>query len=159
MKRRSKLFIAYFPVIFLGCQMAANLLYFISPSVYVSKGYYLNTLFGGSFMTALVFVCFTFVFKFCEISKWAAVAQLIFAGMALFIHDDGVYNISLQLGIGTVAMIATFRHYIKKFPLCTMSLFVSFIGSIFASKGNCEKAVDLFENNLNKKVANHHDFK
>lgn len=159
MKHRVKLFIAYFPVIFLGCQMVANLLFFVAPNFYYTKGLLLNTLFGGSLLFALFLVCFTFIFRFCEISRWAAIAELIFGVMALFIHDDGVYNISLQLGIGAFAMLATFRHYIKKFPLCTMSLFFSFIGSIFSSKGNCEKAIDLFSENLNKKVANHHDFK
>ena len=139
--------------------MAANLIFFISPEFYYAKGIYLNTLFGGSLMFAVFLVSFTFMFKFCEVSRWAAIAELIFSLMALFIHDDGIYNISLQLGIGGVALYATFRHYVKKFPLCTLSLFVSFLGSIFASKGNCEKAIDLFSDKLNKKVANHHDFK
>ena len=158
MKNKAKLFLAYFPVIFLGCQMAANVLYFVAPEIYITKGLLLNALFGGSLLFAIFLVCFTFIFRFCEVSRWAAIAELIFGIMALFMKDD-VYNISLQLGIGLFAMIATFRHYIKKFPLCTMSLFFSFIGSVFSAKGNCEKAIDLFSTKLTDTVAKNHDFK
>jgi len=132
--------------------MAANVLFFVAPNFYYSKGILLNTLFGGSLLVSLLLVFITFRLKFCEVSRWAAIAELIFALMALFIHDDGVYNISLQLGVGALAMLATFRHYIKKFPLCSLSLLVSFFSNLFIAKGDCRKGVEKFEQSLQNTI-------
>lgn len=159
LKKKIKLFIVYFPVILVASQVLGNSIYFISVNSYNNLSVYLNTFLGTNLLFSFFLVCFTFMFKFCSISKWAALAEFSFGVFYLLIQRDDVYNILYQMIVGSVAIVITFTSYMKKFPLCTMSLLFSFLGSIFSSKGNCEKAIDLFSENLNKKVANHHDYK
>lgn len=152
MSRKLKIFIVYFPVILVSCQVLVNLLYFAWPSAYYNTGFYLNLFFGSNIMVGIFLLVFTFGLKFCAISKWASVAELLYGVNYLIVQQDNEYNIWFQIITGATALVITFRTYLSKFPLCQMSLFFSFVGSIFSTKGNCEKAVDHWQGKLTSTI-------
>ena len=163
MRKKVKLFVVYFPGILVACQVAANLLYFIDRDLYNASGFYLNTFFGTNVLFALFMVSMTFLFSFCAVSRFAALAELLFAVYYLMIQQDDVYNIVYHITIGTVAILFTAIYYVNKFPFCKLSLLVSFIDSMF-STGSCEDAFrhwdDKIEGKINEKIFNErsHDY-
>lgn len=154
MKKKIKLFIVYFPVILIAGQVLVNLLSFIDRPLYLKAGFYLNLTFGTNIAVAFFLVAFTQVLKFCSVSRWAAYAQLAFAVNYAIVQQDNLYNILFQVIGGIIALILTFRHYIKRFPLCRVSLVVSFIGSIWREK-SCENGIERWQGNL-KTIAKQH---
>lgn len=152
MQKKIKIFIVYFPVILVACQVLVNLLYFAWPSAYNNTGFYLNLFFGSNIMVGVFLLVVTFGLKFCAISRWASVAELLYGVNYLIVQQDNTYNIVFQIITGAVALIITFRAYLSNFPLCQMSLFFSFLGSIFSSKGDCEKAIDHWQDKLNSTI-------
>lgn len=140
MKKQIKIFLAYFPVILIAGQVVTNLMYFILPEYYYAWAFYLNMMFGTNLLFALFLVGFTNWFRFCYVSRYAAYAQFLFALFYIIIQEDNIYNILFQIIVGCAAMVFTFRFFIVKFPLCKLSLLVSFVKS-FAKTGNCEKAI------------------
>lgn len=154
MKKRAKLFIIYFPVILVAAQVAANILYFIDPDLYFKYGFYLNTFVGTNVLFALFLVAFTLMFRFCTISRWAAFAELLFALYYLVIQKDDVYNIVFQITGGAIALIVTGIHYVKRFPLCKLSLLASFFKSMF-STGSCDEAIRDWDKKTETKLENH----
>jgi len=138
--KKFKLFIIYFPVILVILQVLLNLLSFVYPAAYTNAGFYLNTFLGTNVLFSLFLVALTFSFQFCSVSRWAAVAELIFAVAYLIIKEDNIYNISIQVIVGLVAIVVTFWNYLKKFPLCRMSLLMSFMGSVI-SNFSCKKGL------------------
>lgn len=149
MNKKIKLFVIYFPVILIAGQVMVNWLYFINEPLYLKLGFYLNMMFGTNGLTAAFLVAFTFMFKFCSISRWAAFGQLAFAVNYTIVKQDNLYNIWFQIIVGTIAVLITFRHYIAKFPMCRVALFVSFFESI-VSKRSCEKGVEHWRGNIIK---------
>ena len=145
--KRVKLFIVYFPVTLVMLQVLANGLYFIAPEVYNVSGFYLNTFLGTNILFAVFLVAFTFTFRFCSVSKWAALAELAFGLFYLIRQKDDVYNVGIQIIVGVIALIATFWHYIKKFPLCKMSLVAGLLGSV-AKTGSCKKGLEQWDRNV-----------
>ena len=145
--KRVKLFIVYFPVTLVMLQVLANGLYFIAPEVYNVSGFYLNTFLGTNVLFAFFLLAFTFMFRFCAVSRWAAGAEVLFAMYYLIIQKDDVYNIVFQITVGTLMLIATFWHYIKKFPLCKMSLVAGLLGSV-AKTGSCKKGLEQWDRNV-----------
>ncbi len=145
--RKVKLYIIYFPVMLVLLQVLANLLYFVKPEWYNAAGFYLNTFLGTNVLFAFFLFGFTLMFRFCAVSRWAAAAECIFALFYLIIQKDDVYNVLFQVAVGSLAIIATFWHYIKKFPLCRMSLLVGFFGSVL-KKGSCKKGLEDWERNV-----------
>jgi len=156
MRKRLKVFIAYFPVILITGQVFTNLLYFIAPDLYQSWGFYLSLAFGTNLLFALFLVGFTMWFRFCAVSRYAAYAQLLFALNYLIIQKDNIYNIMFQIIVGILALSLTFRFFMKKFPLCRMSLFMSFLSSLFAS-GSCTQALERWDRITYHKIHMHHD--
>jgi hypothetical protein len=146
---KKKIFIAYFPVILVGCQVLVNLMYFVIPSVYYDLSFYLNHFLGVNMMIGIYFVVMTWTLKFCYISRWAAIAEILFGINYMVIQQDNLYNIVFQITIGMVAIIITSWHYIKRFPLCRLSLLVHFIQSV-AKKGSCEKGIENWKGNVIK---------
>jgi hypothetical protein len=147
MKKTVKIFIVYFPVILVSGQVLINLLSFLYEPAYKAAGFYLNTFFGTNVFFALFLVAFTWMFKFCSVSKWAALAECLFAINYLVVKEDNLYNISFQIIVGLVAIAATYWNYLKKFPLCRWSLFWNFIGSVI-SNGSCKKGLIEWERNI-----------
>lgn len=154
MKRKIKLFVIYFPVILVACQVSVNILYFISPEWYFASGFYLNTFFGTNVLFAVFLVIFTMLFRFCAISRWSAFAELLFALYYLVIQKDDVYNIVFQISSGGFAIVITCIHYVKKFPFCRLSLLISFFSSIF-STGSCADAMRDWDSKIEHKIDKH----
>jgi len=155
MKRGIKLFIVYAPVIIVSSQVAVNLLYFVSKNTYMEAGFYLNTFFGTNMLFALFLLAFTFMFKFCEISRWAAIAEVLFGVNYLVIQEDNLYNIMFQVIVGTIALIFTIGQYTKRFPLCRLGLLVSFIKSVIL-KGSCSKGLEKWERDIKSIILRNH---
>ena len=147
MKRHLKLFIIYFPVVLVSCQVLMNLLSFVMPKAYYAAGFYLNTFFGTNVLFAIFLLCFTLMFRFCDVSRWSAIAEVLFAANYLIVKADNLYNILFQVIVGVIAILLTFRHYINKFPLCRMSLVWRFLTSV-STKG-CEKGLEHYDKHIN----------
>lgn len=150
-----KIFVIYFPVTLVALQIMANLFYFIAPGTYYATGFYLNLFLGTNVLFALFLLAFTVMFRFCAVSRYAALAECMFALFYLIVQKDDVYNILFQIGVGVLAMIATFWHYVKKFPLCGVSLFARFIANIVKT-GSCRKGIDAWDRNVRSILLKQH---
>ena len=163
MRKKVKLFVVYFPVMMVSCQVVANSLYFIDKDMYYASGFYLNHFFGTNMMFSIFLVAMTLLFRFCAVSRFAALAELLFGLYFLIIQRDDIYNIVFQMTAGTVSLIFTAIWYVRRFPFCKLSLLVSFISSMFAT-GSCEDAFrhwdDKTESKINKHLFNerNHDY-
>ena len=93
LKLASKIFITYFPVILLLLQLIMNNIALINNELYNSLGFYLSTFLGTNILYALFSIAYTFYFKFCSVSRAAAIAQLLFGIFYLIIKEDNIYNI------------------------------------------------------------------
>lgn len=153
--RKAKLFVIYFPVILVVAQVIVNLLYFIDKPLYLQSGFYLNTFFGTNVLFAIFLVTYTQLWKFCAVSRWAAVGELFFAVNYMVVQKDNTYNIMFQIIVGLLVIGLTFRHYIKKFPLCRLSLFTGFIASVI-QKGSCKKGFEKWERDVKSIVLRKH---
>lgn len=147
MRRLATLLIAYFPILLVGGQVLVNGLYFIHRATYLRFGFELNTFFGTNVLFALVFLAITYRFKFCEVSKYCAIAECLFAANFFIVRQDNLYNIWFQIVIGLVAISLTVRHYKHKFPFCRLSLFLNFLKHLKKEK-NCEKAVRSYDEEI-----------
>lgn len=141
--RVAKLFIVYFPVTLVFCQVLVNLMTFVWPEAYYAAGFYLNLFFGTNVLFAIFLVAFCFMFRMCSVSRWAACAELLFAVNYMIVKEDNLYNIMFQVIVGVLALVATFWHYIKKFPLCNMSLVLGFVKRV-VQKGSCKKGYEMW---------------
>jgi len=155
MKRNVKLILIYGPVALVCFQVLVNLLFFISKNTYMAAGFYLNAFFGTNVLFSLFLLAFTFTFKFCAISRWAAIAEVLFALNYLIIQEDNLYNIMFQIIVGVVAIILTLIHYTKRFPLCRLSLLVSFTKSVIL-KGSCAKGFEQWERDVKSMLLRNH---
>lgn len=147
MKNKAKTFIVFFPVLLVTCQVLANLLLFYDVAAYNKYGFYLNTFFGTNVMFAVFLVAFTFSFGFCDISRWAAVAELAFAVNYLIIKQDNLYNVMFQIIVGSLSILATVIHYSRRFPLYWFSLPVNFLKSVMKNK-SCSKGMKHWESDM-----------
>lgn len=155
MKNKAKLFVIYFPVTLVALQVMANLLYFIAPAIYNKVGFYLDTFLGTNILFSIFLLCFTFMFRFCSVSRWAAAAECLFGLFYLVIQKDNVYNILFQITVGAISLIITFWHYVKKFPLCRMSLVAGLFGSVVRT-GSCKKGLDDWDRNVKSIILKTH---
>lgn len=154
MNKRIKLFIIYFPILLVGIQVIVNLLSFVVV-LPTHIWFYVNTFIGTNVLFSLFLLAFTFMFKFCAVSRWAAGAEVLFGLNYLIVQEDNLYNIMFQIIVGTLAIIATFWHYAKKFPLCRISLLFGFIASV-AKKGSCKKGLEKWERDVKSIVLKQH---
>ena len=153
--RLVKKFIIYFPVILVTLQVMANMLAIVWPSAYMASGWYLNLFIGTNVMFAIFLLAFTMAFNFCAISRAAAVAEILFAVNYIIVQQDNLYNILFQVVVGGMALLITYRQYIKKFPLCKLSLLHKFIAALFIT-GSCESALQRFERDITITVTRNH---
>ena len=154
--KKAKLFIIYFPAILVFSQVLVNILALIDREFYNSIGFYLNTFLGTNVFFAGFMIVFTFSFKFCDISKGAAIAEGLFALNYLIIQQDNLYNILFQIIVGAIALVITFRRYIKKFPFCRVSLLWKFLISVAVSGGSCSKGLDKWQKDLEVDLTKRH---
>lgn len=155
MKKAIRILIVYFPVMLVTAQVLVNLLSFVFPKVYYTTGFYLNTFFGTNVFFALFLVAFTFTLRFCRVSRYAAIAELMFAVNFMIVKEDNLYNILFQVIVGMTALAYTFKHYIDKFPLCRMSLVISFIKSV-VKKRSCSKGLDDWDRKVKELLLKKH---
>lgn len=155
MKSKAKLFVVYFPVILVAGQVLVNLLYFLARPWYMEAGFYLNTFFGTNMLFAIFLVAYTFLFKFCAVSRWAAIAEVLFGINFMIVQQDNLYNILFQIIVGIIAILLTFRHYIKSFPLCRLSLLVGFVKSVIL-KGSCRRGYEKWERDIKSMLIRKH---
>lgn len=148
MGKKVKLFIVYFPIVLVASQVLVNILSFVKPSWYSGGAFYLNTFFGTNVFFAIFLFLFTIQFKFCEVSRWASFAELLFAINYMVVQQDNLYNILFQVIAGTIALFLTGGHYANKFPLCKFGLFWKFIKSWFRSNGNCKKGIERWDGDI-----------
>lgn len=148
-----KIFIIYFPIMLVTCQVLVNLFSFVNYGAYVKYGLILNTLFGVNMFFAAFMVAFTYWFRFCAVSRYTAWAEVLFGLLYLVIQDDNLYNRLFQVVIGVGAIVLTFRYFIMKFPLCRVALLWTFFTSVLA-KGSCSKGIDLWDERV-KTFQNH----
>ncbi len=138
--RKAKLFIIYFPIILVIGQIGVNMLYFLSKPTYLELGFYLNTFFGTNVFFSIFLVAFTFCFKFCSVSKWASIAELLFAINFMVVKEDNLYNILFQIIVGLIAIIVTLIAYVKKFPKCNFSVGFKFFWKA-VTNGSCKRGL------------------
>ena len=62
-----------------------------------------------------------------------------------------------QIIIRVLAIILTFKYYIKKFPLCSVALIARFLKSFVNSKGDCQKAADMWEQKTYNKIQSNYE--
>lgn len=153
MKRAAIVFLAYSPIVLLSLQVLANLWYLIDFNGYAKAYFYLGWALGSSLLFSIIMVTMTEVLRFCEVSKWAARAQLAFALVYLIIRQDNIYNISIQIVIGLVALLLTFRYYKHKFPLCRLSLLLNFVKNVWKEK-SCVKGVEAHDRQVKNLILN-----
>lgn len=149
--KKAKLFVIYFPIILVAGQVLVNLLSFVDNDLYLKMGFYLNTFFGTNVLFAIFLVAFTYMFKFCAVSRAAAIAECLFAVNFMIVQEDNLYNILFQVIVGIIALIVTFWHYAKKFPLCGLSLVFGFLWSMARNafkKHSCQKGLEEYERNV-----------
>jgi hypothetical protein len=146
-KPATKIFITYFPIILLVFQTAMNNLALINYEAYLSIGFYLSAFLGTNILYAVFSVLYTFYFKFCSISRAAAIAQLLFGIFYLIIQEDNLYNILFQLIVGTIALFWCLRIFMKKFPNCNISLVKNFFKKFLETK-DCSKALELYNEEI-----------
>jgi hypothetical protein len=154
MKYWLKIFVAFYPVMLVTCQVIVNLIAVIHYPTYVKHGFYFGLFFGTNLSFSIVFIAMCHLFKFCRISIYCAYAELAFGIAYMVIKQDNVYNVTLQIIIGAMALIFTFGQYIRKFPLCRLSLVTGFIWSVI-SKCSCEKGLEKWDQDLRRKISNH----
>lgn len=145
--KRIKLFIIYFPVTLVTLQVIVNIWALIDRNTYNAAGFYLTTFIGTNILFALFLLAFTWWSRLCAISRWAAIAECLFALNYLIVKQDNLYNILFQVIVGVISLIITFRHFIKKFPLCDISLFCKLIGFAVLA-GSCSKGLDKWEREI-----------
>ena len=142
--KRAKKFIIYFPVILVICQVLIGIWALISRSSYDAAGFYLGAFFGTNILFAVFLAAFTWSFNFCQVSRFSAIAEVLFAVNFTIVKQDNLYNILFQVIVGIVAIALTYNYFVRKFPLCRISLLGKFIAALFLT-GNCQQAVDNFD--------------
>lgn len=156
MRKYLKIFIIYLPVILVSGQVLANLMSFVWPEGYADSAFYLNHFLGCNMLFAIFLVAFTHWFRFCAVSRYAAWAELAFGIFFMIVHEDNIYNIMFQIIVGTAALLLTFRHFVKQFPLCSVALVWDFFKSV-TKKRSCSKGLELWENKTYHKISARHE--
>jgi len=154
-----KKFLIYFPVVLVSLQVLVNLYALIDRESYNAVGFYLNTFIGTNILFSFFLLAFTFSFNFCRVSRFAAIAEVLFGLNYLIVQQDNLYNILFQIIVGTLFLIFTYLHFINKFPLCKVSLihklFASLLASLFTN-GSCAKGIDNYQKNIESTIKQAH---
>jgi len=155
LNRVSILIIAYFIIALVFCQVIMGIFALVNRTAYDRAGFYLDSFFGTNVLVSALFIALSYQLRFCKISRVAAWTELAFAINWVIIKEDNLYNILFQVIGGTAALIATYLHFINKFPLCKLSLIHKLFASLFASLftgGGCEKGIDNYQKNIESTI-------
>lgn len=107
MKIAFKNTIVYTPIVLLIGQVLSNIFYLALPNIYSEWYYVIATFFGTNLICSFMMVSLTYSFKFCKVSRAAALSQVVFCLFYLLVSKDDSYNISLQVIVGVAALIIT----------------------------------------------------
>lgn len=151
MKQIGKIFLCYFPVFLVLGQVFIDLLAILWPSAYISSMFYLGAFFGTNVLVSFFMVAFVFYFNFCVVSRASALAEFAFALNYLIVQEDNMYNLLFQIIVGTFALLVTVRSYVKKFPLCKISLLYTFMALLIRS-GSCTSAMDSWQKEITHRI-------
>lgn len=157
MRRANVIFIVYFPVMLVAAQVLLNILSFAFRPFYIEYGFYLNTFFGTNAWFAIFLVSLTFTLRLCTISRACAIGELAFAVNYTVVGEDNLYNILFQITAGLIVLFITFLQYIKKFPMCRMSLFFSFLDSLRRNNCDCNAALSHWDEKTKRLIKRHHE--
>lgn len=147
MKKPIKIFIIYFPVVLVSLQVLVNIFALIDRGSYNAVGFYLNTFLGTNVLFSFFMLAFTFSFRFCAVSRWAAIAEVLFGLNYLIIQQDNLYNIIFQIIVGLISLWLTYRYFTIKFPLCRISLLHKFFSYTILT-GSCAKGLESWEQDV-----------
>jgi len=139
-KRMSILTISWFPVILVTLQVLANVLYFIDADFYYRNGMYLNMAVGTNLLFPLFMLAVAFSFKFCYVSRAAAIAECLFAAYYLIFQKDDIYNIVFQITVGGLALVITLYYLTRRSKV--VRFIITSIGS-----ADCEKGIEKYLKN------------
>ena len=149
--KKIKTFIIYFPILLVALQVLVNIFGIICPEVYIKAGFYLNTFLGTNILFAIFLLAFTFSFNFCAVSRFSAIAELLFAVNFLIVKEDNLYNIIFQITSGSIALLLTYNYFIRQYPLCRISLVHKFFSYCILA-GGCKKGLIIFEKEIESTV-------
>lgn len=155
MKKPVKIFIIYFPVVLVSLQVLVNLFALIDRTAYNAIGFYLNTFLGTNVLFSFFMLAFTFSFKFCAVSRWAAIAEVLFGVNYLVVQQDNLYNILFQIIVGAICLLLTYRYFTSKFPLCRISLLHKFFSYTILT-GSCAKGLEIWEKDITATIIDKH---
>ncbi len=58
--------------------------------------------------------------------------------------------------VGSIALLLTFRYFVKRFPLCSLALVWRFIRSVGETK-SCKRGMDLWEKRTYNTIKSYHE--
>lgn len=155
MRKSVKVFIIYFPVVLVSLQILVNLFALINRDAYNAVGFYLNTFLGTNILFSFFLLAFTFSFRFCTVSRWSAIAEVLFGLNYLIVQQDNLYNIIFHIIVGTISLWLTYKHFTTKFPLCRISLLHKFFSYTILT-GSCAKGLDIWEQDVKATILGKH---
>lgn len=153
--KRLKKFIIYFPVTLVSLQVLVNIYALIDWEGYNAISFYLNTLIGTNIGFSVFLLAFTFSFNFCAVSRYSSVAEVLFGLNYLIVQQDNLYNILFQVITGSIALALTYRFFIRKYPLCRISLLHKFFGAVVLT-GSYARGMDKYEKEIESTVKQQH---
>lgn len=154
--KKAKLFIIYFPVILVSCQVVVNLFSFVWYDGYIRAGFYLNTFFGTNVLFAVFLLAFTYWFRFCAVSRYSAWAEILFAVNYMIVQQDNLYNILFQVIVGAIALLLTVHYFVRRFPLCSVALILRFIRTV-TEKRSFSRGLDMWDKRTYHFIQNRHN--
>ncbi len=149
--RTIKKFIIYFPVILVSLQVCVGLLALGDRPLYDAWAWLIGWLIGTNMGVSVFFVAFAFAFNFCRVSRAAAIAELLFALNWIIVQEDNLYNILFQVIVGCIALWITYDYFIRKFPLCRLSLLHRFFAATILT-GSCYKGLEMWERGVRESL-------
>lgn len=132
--------IAYFPIVLTSSQLLINL-GFIFDMIPPSYLFVLNTFFGVNIFFAWFLVLYTRFFSFCIVSRFAAYAELILAFDVLLVNSEHIYNLIFQSIVLFIGVSTSLYYYIRKYPMCLISMHLRFVRLAVKNGFHCEKTI------------------
>lgn len=112
MKKFQDILIKFSPIIILLGQLIANAMYFLMPEFYISYYHILAGFVGLCLIAAAQMVAVSYRFKFCSLGRSAAWAQVLFVLVYMAIPRQELYNVVVQIIVGTAAVFLTIIHFV-----------------------------------------------
>lgn len=76
---------------------------------------WIAALFGSNLIYGLAFTALTYRFEFCSVSRLAAIAQVIFPLLYIFVTKDDSYNTAVQIIGGVYVILFTVTKQVNNY--------------------------------------------